>query len=179
MKDKLFKILICGFLSIGLTGCGKNNSLVTANELNEINNKIIKYFQSSNVEYDNLSFNYVDDEKNVVVVGLLNNSEEEQNKFKTTIVDSEYIIFVQGKQNINEINIDELNNIKDKLTDKVSSKENYSNFASCGVDKEKKVVIVELVDNSEEQQEWFKKNIMNSKYIKFVPGGPYQTSNDD
>lgn len=179
MKNKLLGILICGLLSIGLTGCGKNNSLVTTNELNEINNKIIKYFQLSNVEYDNFSFNYVDDEKNVVVVGLLTNSEEEQNKFKTNIVDSEYIIFVQGKQNINEINTDELNNIKDKLTDKVSSKENYSNFASCGVDKEKKVVIVELVDNSEEQQEWFRKNIMNSNYIKFVQGGPYQTSNND
>lgn len=33
-----------------------------------------------------------------------------------------------------------------------------------------KVVIVGLIDNSKKEQKWFKKNIVNSKYIKFEQG---------
>ena len=40
------------------------------------------------------------------------------------------------------------------------------------VDEENGFVIVGLFDNSKEQQEWFKKNIVNSKYIKFEQAKP-------
>jgi len=74
------------------------------------------------------------------------------------------------------ITIEELNNIQKQITDKLELQNNYNNFASCGVDTQRKVVVVELVDNSEEQQEWFKNNILDSKYIEFKQGGPYTTS---
>lgn len=67
-------------------------------ELNDINDRIIEYFQSDNVEYDNLSFNYVDTENKVVVVGLLNNSKEYQDSFKRLVVNSDLIVFVQGEK---------------------------------------------------------------------------------
>ena len=53
---------------------------------------------------------------------------------------------------------------------------NYNNFTRCGVDTQRKVVVVELVDNSEKQQEWFKNSILDSKYIEFKQGGPCTTS---
>lgn len=73
------------------------------------------------------------------------------------------------------ITIEELNDIQNQITDKLATQHNYSNFVSCGVDEQRKVVIVELVDNSKEQQEWFKNNILDSKYIEFEQGGPYST----
>lgn len=75
----------------------KSNDLISVDELNNINNKIIEYFRSDNVEYDNLSFNYVDITNKVVVVGLLNNSKEYQEIFKKLIVNSNLIVFVQGE----------------------------------------------------------------------------------
>ena len=77
---------------------------------------------------------------------------------------------------IEAITIEELNNIQKQITDKLALQNNYNNFASCGVDTKRKVVVVELIDNSKEQQEWFKNNILDSKYIKFKQGGPYTTS---
>mgnify|MGYP004494001627 FL=1 len=53
--------------------------MVSMDELNRVNDKIIEYFQTNGViEYDNYSYNYVDVEKMVVVVGLVDNSEKEQ-----------------------------------------------------------------------------------------------------
>lgn len=79
--------------------------------------------------------------------------------------------------NIKNVSIFELKELQEQITTKISEQKNYNNFASCSIDEKNKVVIVELVDNSEEQQKWFKKNILNSEYIKFKQGGPYTTSN--
>lgn len=79
--------------------------------------------------------------------------------------------------NTKTLSIDELYNLQEEITGKVSSVQNdYNNFASCYVDEENKVVIVELVDNSSKQQDWFRKNIVDSKHIKFAQGGVYTTS---
>lgn len=73
----------------------------TLDKLNEINNQIIKYFTENNAnEYDNFSYNYIDEENNLVVVGLLDNSEEKQEEFKKLVIDSNLIKFEKGK-NIN------------------------------------------------------------------------------
>ena len=64
--------------------------------LEDINDKIEDYFMSSNPDYDNCSFNYVDLTNNVVVVGLVNNSSEMQEEFRKKVVDSPYIKFIQG-----------------------------------------------------------------------------------
>ena len=48
--------------------------------------------------------------------------------------------------------------------------EKYNNYSYNYVDEKNKVVIVGLIDNSKKEQKWFKKNIVNSKYIKFEQG---------
>ena len=69
---------------------------ISKKALNEINDKIIEYFQTDNHEYKNLSHNYVDEKERVVVVGLLENTKEQQNKFRELVIDSEYIRFEKG-----------------------------------------------------------------------------------
>lgn len=102
MKNKLLIIIICGIIVLGVAGCSSKKE-ISKEDLQNINNKIIEYFQTNGVEnYDNYIFNYVDEEYNVVVVGLLDNRKEEQEKFKKTIVDSNLIRFVKGERLVNE-----------------------------------------------------------------------------
>ena len=61
------------------------------------------YFNNNGASiYNNYSYNYVDEKDMVVVVGLVNNSKEEQEWFKNNIVDSKYIRFEQGNHPENE-----------------------------------------------------------------------------
>lgn len=71
------------------------------------------------------------------------------------------------------IDTEGLKEIQDKITDKVASFKDYDNFASCGIDEDGEFLIVELVDNSKKEQNWFRENIYDSEYIKFRKGGPY------
>ena len=95
MKKKILNTLLFIIIIISVTGCNKTAN-VSEEQLNNINDKIIAYFSSDNAEYNNLSFNYVDTINKKVVVGLLNNSKEEQERFKKLVVDSEYIVFIEG-----------------------------------------------------------------------------------
>lgn len=108
MKKKILNTLLFIIIIISVTGCNKTANNKTANvseeQLNNINDKIIAYFSSDNAEYNNLSFNYVDTINKKVVVGLLNNSKEEQERFKKLVVDSEYIVFIEGVKLINNSN---------------------------------------------------------------------------
>ena len=112
MKKILFAVLICGFMVLTLTGCDDkietNDNVnkiteVSIDELNDINNKIIFYFNDNGTSiYDNYSYNYVDENDMVVIVGLVDNSKEEQEWFRKNIVDSKYIRFEQGNHPVNE-----------------------------------------------------------------------------
>lgn len=103
MKKIISTFLLCGIMILGITGCGNNSKEVTDAELQSVNNKIIEYFQMNGVKnYENYTFNYVDEENKVVVVGLLDNSEKEQEKFKKTILDSKLIKFVKGERFVDE-----------------------------------------------------------------------------
>jgi len=94
-------------------------------------------------------------------------------------------IHILGKINtyveaLPKITIEELENIHKEVDDSIEKyRENneYHNVASTGVDREKYRLIIELVDNSTEQQKWFRENIYDSKYLVFKQGGPYTTSN--
>ncbi|MGM9876956.1 MAG: hypothetical protein ACI310_07020 [Bacilli bacterium] len=103
MKKKILNTILFIIIIICVTGCSKNAN-ISEEQLNNINDKIIAYFSSDNVEYNNLSFNYVDTINKKVVVGLLDNSKEEQEKFKKLVVDSEYIVFIEGGKLINNSN---------------------------------------------------------------------------
>lgn len=101
MKKMIVSILLCGSMILGI-GC-QNTKKITKEDLENVNNKIIEYFQTNGVKnFENYSFNYVDEENKVVVVGLLENSENEQEKFKKTIVDSNLIKFVKGERLVDE-----------------------------------------------------------------------------
>ena len=103
MKKKILNTILFIVIIISVTGCNKTAN-VSEEQLNNINDKIIAYFSSDNAEYNNLSFNYVDTINKKVVVGLLNNSKEEQERFKKLVVDSEYIVFIEGGKLINNSN---------------------------------------------------------------------------
>lgn len=66
------------------------------NDLENINNEIIKYYQSNNATNDYLTANYIDVINNVVVVELKNNSLEEQRWFKENVIDSSLIKFTKN-----------------------------------------------------------------------------------
>ena len=101
MKKLILIILFCGIVVLGLTGC-ETKTNVSIEELNNINNKIIDYFQTNGTEkYNNYSYNYVDEKNKVVIVGLIDNSKKEQKWFKKNIVNSKYIKFEQGEKSKN------------------------------------------------------------------------------
>lgn len=75
-----------------------------------------------------------------------------------------------------EVSLKELNDINDKITEfYINNNDKAGNLGSHYVDEENKVVVVELIDNSSEEQEKFRKEVVDSEYIKFVQGGPYNT----
>ena len=80
--------------------------------------------------------------------------------------------------------IDKADNLKDtykKITDYFgSTTTDHSNLGSCSLDEKNNVVIVTLIDNSEEKQlEFIRNTRVNQKYVKFEQGGPYTTSSFD
>ena len=100
-------ILIFGVIFLGIititTGCSREKE-VSIDELNKINDKIIEYFQTHD-DYSNFSYNYVDEASLVVVVGLVDNSSEEQSWFRKNVVDSKYIKFEQGEHYNNTFDV--------------------------------------------------------------------------
>ena len=160
MKKTLFAVLVCTLMTLTLTGCGSkvetDNRVgnVSIEELNDINNKIIYYFNNNGASiYNNYSYNYVDEKDMVVVVGLVNNSKEEQEKFiKKVFIDDEakildainnqeIIKFVESKDVFegkiivaeeNYITVEVLRDsksfkVKDKVTMKISRPTNGTN----------------------------------------------------
>ena len=93
---KILTIVLCLFMLVVITGC--NNKEVSIKELNKINDKITEFYINNNDKAGNLGSHYVDEENMVVVVELINNTQEEQEKFREEVIDSEYIKFVQGGQ---------------------------------------------------------------------------------
>ena len=94
---KIVLTVACVVMILGLTGCDKSNTEVSETELKKVNEEIIEYFSSENVEYDNLSFNYVDLTNKKVVVGLIDNSKKQQDKFKKLVINPKLIEFVKGE----------------------------------------------------------------------------------
>ena len=90
----IFGVIFLGIITI-ITGCSREKN-VSIDELNKINDKITEYLQTHD-DYSSFSYNYVDEINLVVVVGLVDNSKEEQSWFRKNVVDSKYIKFEQGE----------------------------------------------------------------------------------
>lgn len=69
----------------------------------------------------------------------------------------------------------ELQELQEKIIN-ITDEKNYKNWAAMYVENNK--IIIELVENSKEEQKWFRENIIDSEYIVFKKGGPYFTSSD-
>lgn len=103
MKKILLAIILCSIIFLNLTGCVNTKKEVTKKDLEDINTKINSYFSNNGVkDYENYVFNYIDEENNIVVVGLLDDSPKEQEKFKQTIINSNLIKFVKSNKFVNE-----------------------------------------------------------------------------
>lgn len=76
--------------------------------------------------------------------------------------------------NTKEPSMSELKQLQQKIEEKLDNI-TYDNLASYGIDEENKKVIIELVNNTKEEQDWFKENITDSPHIEFKQGGPYKT----
>lgn len=106
-----FYVLVCNsYMNIDDVFIVKNISNLTnkcvtnIDELNNINKKIIDYFTNNGVkDYENFCSNYIDEVNGVVVVTLLDISQEEQDKFKRLVVDSDLIEFRKGEKGIDDL----------------------------------------------------------------------------
>lgn len=79
-------------------------------------------------------------------------------------------VFNNVKRKTKYIKKEELVKAQDEMLDIISSKKDYNNFSGCSLDEDSMTISVFLVDNSVESQEYFRKNIHNSKYIVFFQG---------
>ncbi len=94
MKRKILIILISLFIIFGGTGCIQKSS----KNINSLNNSINEYF-TWNPQYigNPYVYNYVNEDENIIVVGLLNNTKEEQKWFKKAVLNSKYVKFEKAK----------------------------------------------------------------------------------
>lgn len=107
----------------------------TYNELNEVNDKIINYFLQ-NKNNLGLIANFVDVNKNAVIVELEDLSEEIIDSFKKNIVDSSTIQFVKGLKNTRTANLnpgqkEESINCTVGFRAKLNNKEGYVTAGHC------------------------------------------------
>lgn len=91
---RLYKITLLLLITLISTGCEKVQ--ITENDLENDFNKINDYYLTNEID-DNFVFTYIDLSNNKVVVGLKENTKEEQTKFKENIINSDNIIFVNAK----------------------------------------------------------------------------------
>ncbi len=95
MKKTILTIVLCGVMVLGVVGCGSETKKV--DHLRETYNKVNEYFGNEKADRSNLGDYSLDEENNVVIVILVDNSKEKQEDFIKKIgVDSQYILFEQG-----------------------------------------------------------------------------------
>ena len=116
---KIRILILCLILTLVTFGCG-NKSVQKPTNLQDTYNVVSNYFGDSSVDRSNLGAFYLDEENNIIVVNLIDNSETKQNEFlEKTNIDSKYIKFEQGgPYNTNGLDIDL----------KVSSEDNDENI---------------------------------------------------
>lgn len=104
---KLIILTLCFILTLVTFGCG-NKSVQKPTNLQDTYSAVGNYFGDSSVDRSNLGAFYLDEENNIIVVILVDNSVSKQNEFlEKANVDSKYIKFEQGgPYNNNSLDID-------------------------------------------------------------------------
>ena len=104
---KICILVLCLILTLVTFGCG-NKSVQKPTNLQDTYSAVGNYFGDSSVDRSNLGAFYLDEENNIIVVNLIDNSESKQNEFlEKANIDSKYIKFKQGgPYNTNSLDID-------------------------------------------------------------------------
>lgn len=107
MKKNILTIILC-FLLLVITSACEHKSQGKPNNLEDTYKAINAYFSTSHADKSNLSAFYVDSEKHVIIVELVENTTPNQKKFlKLTNVDEKYIEFRKdGPYEDNDIDIE-------------------------------------------------------------------------
>ena len=112
-------IILCLILTLVTFGCSNKSDKKPTN-LQDTYSAVGNYFGDSSVDRSNLGAYYIDEENNIIVVNLIDNSDSKQEEFlEKANIDSKYIKFQQGgPYNTNSLDIDL----------KVSSEDNDKNI---------------------------------------------------
>lgn len=107
MKKNILTIILC-FLLLVITSACEHKTQDKPNNLEDTYKAINAYFSTSHADKSNLSAFYVDSEKHVIIVELVENTTPNQKKFlKLTNVDEKYIEFRKdGPYEDNDIDIE-------------------------------------------------------------------------
>lgn len=107
MKKNILTIILC-FLLLVITSACEHKTQDKPNNLEDTYKAINAYFSTSHADKSNLSAFYVDSEKHVIIVELVENNTPNQKKFlKLTNVDEKYIEFRKdGPYEDNDLDIE-------------------------------------------------------------------------
>ena len=96
MKRNILTIISCFFMLLVATAC-QNQTQDKPTNLEDTYKAISYYFSNSKVDKSNLGSFYIDNEKNIIIVELVENTVKNQETFLKLInVDKKYIEFKQG-----------------------------------------------------------------------------------
>lgn len=172
MEKTILKTILCIMILFCVAGC---NGGVSFDELYEINSIIVDYFDEN--EDQNYRYNYIDEENKRIIVGLVDISKRQKNKFKENIVNSKYIKFEKSGQQ--ELSIEELKDIQYKIIDQAKSMEDkmiektlnmqklFHSFSGCFVDEDNNKIVISLVNTNKPERELFRKLVFNYKNIDY------------
>ena len=96
MKKNILTIISCFLMLLVATGC-QNQTKDKPTNLKDTYKAISYYFSNSQVDKSNLGSFYIDNEKNIIIVELVENTPKNQETFlKLTNIDKKYIEFKHG-----------------------------------------------------------------------------------
>ena len=152
-------IILCLILTLVTFGCSNKSDKKPTN-LQDTYIAVGNYFGDSSVDRSNLGAFYLDEENNIIVVNLIDNSESKQNEFlEKANIDSKYIKFEQGgPYNTNSLDIDL--KVSSENNDKNINFKEYLKFDNRTIYLAENVSELFIVENK--NQTSLKKYIINS-----------------
>lgn len=156
-------IILCLILTLVTFGCSNKSDKKPTN-LQDTYIAVGNYFGDSSIDRSNLGAFYLDEENNIIVVNLIDNSESKQNEFlEKANIDSKYIKFEQGgPYNTNSLDIDL--KVSSENNDKNINFKEYLKFDNRTIYLAENVSELFIVENK--NQTSLKKYIINSTESK-------------
>ena len=156
---KIRILILCFILTLVTFGCSNKSDKKPTN-LQDTYSAVGNYFGDRSVDRSNLGAFYLDEENNIIVVNLIDNSESKQEEFlEKANIDSKYIKFEQGgPYNTNSLDIDL--KVSSENNDKNINFKEYLKFDNRTIYLAENVSELFIVENK--NQTSLKKYIINS-----------------